>query len=78
MLRRGRLVVLSVAVGAATTFAALPGQAETLRTGLARAQLAKVVPYVGIPSVGRRRRSRPGGDAGGPAPTPRPAWPTSG
>ena len=52
MLRRGRLVVLSVAVGAATAFAALPGQAETLRTGLARGQLAKVVPYVGIPSVG--------------------------
>lgn len=52
MLRRGRLVVLSVAVGAATTFAALPGQAETLRRGLARAQLARVVPYVGIPSVG--------------------------
>jgi hypothetical protein len=52
MLRRGRLVVLSVAVGAATTFAALPGQAETLRSGLARAQLAKLVPYVGIPSVG--------------------------
>ncbi|MCA1845233.1 MAG: hypothetical protein LC792_18980 [Actinobacteria bacterium] len=52
MLRRGRLVVLSVAVGAATTFAALPGQAETLRTGLARGQLARVVPYVGIPSVG--------------------------
>jgi hypothetical protein len=52
MLRRGRLVVLSVAVGAATAFAALPGQAETLRSGLARAQLAKVVPYVGIPSVG--------------------------
>jgi hypothetical protein len=52
MLRRGRLVVLSVAVGAATTFAALPGQAETLRAGLARAQLARVVPYVGIPSVG--------------------------
>ena len=52
MLRRGRLVVLSVAVGAATTFAALPGQAETLRSGLARAQLAKIVPYVGIPSVG--------------------------
>ncbi|MEW6474850.1 MAG: hypothetical protein AB1679_21580 [Actinomycetota bacterium] len=52
MARRGRLVVLSVAVGAATTFAALPGQAETLRTGLARAQLARVVPYVGIPSVG--------------------------
>jgi hypothetical protein len=52
MLRRGRLVVLSVAVGAATTFAALPGQAETLRTGLARAQLARVVPYVGLPSVG--------------------------
>ena len=52
MLRRGRLVMLSVAVGAATTFAALPGQAETLRSGLARAQLAKVVPYVGIPSVG--------------------------
>jgi hypothetical protein len=52
MLRRGRLGVLSVAVGAATTFAALPGQAETLRAGLARAQLARVVPYVGIPSVG--------------------------
>ncbi|HEV7535962.1 MAG TPA: hypothetical protein VGP90_10030 [Acidimicrobiia bacterium] len=52
MLRRGRLVVLSVAVGAATTFAALPGQAETLRSGLARAQVAKIVPYVGIPSVG--------------------------
>jgi hypothetical protein len=52
MLRRGRLVVLSVAVGAATTFAALPGQAETLRSGLARAQLARIVPYVGIPSVG--------------------------
>jgi hypothetical protein len=52
MLRRGRLAVLSVAVGAATTFAALPGQAETLRAGLARAQLARVVPYVGIPSVG--------------------------
>jgi hypothetical protein len=52
MLRRGRLVLLSVAVGAATTFAALPGQAETLRSGLARAQLARVVPYVGIPSVG--------------------------
>ncbi|HEV7865641.1 MAG TPA: hypothetical protein VGR20_23295, partial [Acidimicrobiia bacterium] len=52
MLQRGRLVVLSVAVGAATTFAALPGQAETLRSGLARAQLAKIVPYVGIPSVG--------------------------
>ena len=52
MLRRGRLVVLSVAVGAATTFAALPGQAERLRAGLARAQLARVVPYVGIPSVG--------------------------
>ena len=52
MLRRGRLVVLSVAVGAASTFAALPGQAETLRRGLARAQLARVVPYVGIPSVG--------------------------
>ncbi|HET9770842.1 MAG TPA: hypothetical protein VFS16_08130 [Acidimicrobiia bacterium] len=52
MLRRGRLVVLSVAVGAATTFAALPGQAETLRNGLARAQLARIVPYVGIPSVG--------------------------
>ncbi|HZI37095.1 MAG TPA: hypothetical protein VFF24_02220 [Acidimicrobiia bacterium] len=52
MLRRGRLVVLSVAVAAATTFAALPGQAETLRAGLARAQLARVVPYVGIPSVG--------------------------
>jgi hypothetical protein len=52
MLQRGRLVVLSVAVGAATTFAALPGQAETLRAGLARAQLARVVPYVGIPSVG--------------------------
>jgi hypothetical protein len=52
MLRRGRLVVLSVAVGAATAFAALPGQAETLRTGLARGQLARVVPYVGIPSVG--------------------------
>src|SRR5919106_1257901 len=52
MLRRGRLVVLSVTVGAATTFAALPGQAETLRAGLARAQLARVVPYVGIPSVG--------------------------
>src|SRR5437660_6072724 len=52
MARRGRLVVLSVAVGATLTFAALPGQAETLRTGLARAQLAKIVPYVGIPSVG--------------------------
>src|SRR5688500_2871248 len=52
MLRRGRLVLLSVAVGAATTFAALPGQAETLRSGLARAQLARLVPYVGIPSVG--------------------------
>src|SRR5882724_2675123 len=52
MLRRGRLVVLAVAVGAATTFAALPGQAETLKRGLARAQLAKIVPYVGIPSVG--------------------------
>ncbi|HYT40205.1 MAG TPA: hypothetical protein VEN99_11870, partial [Acidimicrobiia bacterium] len=52
MLRRGRLVVLALAVGAATTFAALPGQAETLRSGLARAQLAKIVPYVGIPSVG--------------------------
>ncbi len=52
MLRRGRLIVLSVAVGAATTFAALPGQAETLRSGLARAQLARIVPYVGIPSVG--------------------------
>ncbi|HKY75687.1 MAG TPA: hypothetical protein VJS45_06090 [Acidimicrobiia bacterium] len=52
MLRRGRLVVLSVAVGAATTFAPLPGQAETLRAGLARGQLARVVPYVGIPSVG--------------------------
>ena len=52
MVRRGRLVVLSVVVGAATTFAALPGQAETLRSGLARAQLARVVPYVGIPSVG--------------------------
>jgi len=52
MLRRGRLVLLSVAVGAATTFAALPGQAETLRSGLARGQLARVVPYVGIPSVG--------------------------
>ena len=52
MLRRGRLVVLSLAVGAATTFAALPGQAETLRSGLARAQLARLVPYVGIPSVG--------------------------
>ena len=52
MLRRGRLVVLSVTVGAATTFAALPGQAETLRSGLARAQVARVVPYVGIPSVG--------------------------
>ena len=52
MARRGRLVLLSVAVGAATTFAALPGQAETLRSGLARAQLAKIVPYVGIPSVG--------------------------
>jgi hypothetical protein len=52
MARRGRLLLLSVAVGAATTFAALPGQAETLRSGLARAQLAKIVPYVGIPSVG--------------------------
>src|SRR5437763_8793080 len=52
MARRGRLVVLSVAVGATLTFAALPGQAETLRSGLARAQLAKIVPYVGIPSVG--------------------------
>src|SRR5918912_4300879 len=52
MLRRGRLVVLSVAVGAATTFAALPGQAETLRSGLARGQLARVVPYVGIPGLG--------------------------
>jgi hypothetical protein len=52
MLRRGRLVVLAVAVGAATTFPALPGQAETLKSGLARAQLAKIVPYVGIPSVG--------------------------
>src|SRR2546430_6008455 len=52
MLRRGRLVVLALAVGAATTFAALPGQAETLGSGLARAQLAKIVPYVGIPSVG--------------------------
>ena len=52
MLRRGRLVTLSVAVGAATIFAAIPGQAETLRTGLARGQLARIVPYVGIPSVG--------------------------
>lgn len=52
MARRGRLVVLSVAVGAATAIAAHPGQAGTLRTGLARAQLARVVPYVGIPSVG--------------------------
>ncbi|HYH48056.1 MAG TPA: hypothetical protein VEG38_00775 [Acidimicrobiia bacterium] len=52
MLRRGRLVLLSVAVGAATAIAAVPGQAGTLRTGLARAQLARVVPYVGIPSVG--------------------------
>ena len=52
MLRRGRLVLLSVAVGAATAFAALPGQAETLRSGLARGQLARIVPYVGIPSVG--------------------------
>lgn len=52
MARRGRLLLLSVAVGAATTFAALPGQAETLRSGLARAQLARIVPYVGIPSVG--------------------------
>ena len=52
MAHRGRLVLLSVVVGATLTFAALPGQAETLRTGLARAQLAKIVPYVGIPSVG--------------------------
>src|SRR5438067_3965235 len=52
MARRGRLVMLSVAVAAATAFAALPGQAETMRTGLARAQLARIVPYVGIPSVG--------------------------
>ena len=52
MARRGRLVLLSVAVGATLTFAALPGQAETLKSGLARAQLAKIVPYVGIPSVG--------------------------
>src|SRR5437588_4369893 len=52
MARRGRLVVLSVAVAAATAFAAAPGQAETMRTGLARAQLARIVPYVGIPSVG--------------------------
>jgi len=52
MARRGRLGLLSVAVGVTLTFAALPGQAETLRSGLARAQLAKVVPYVGIPSVG--------------------------
>lgn len=52
MLRRGRLVVLSVTVGAATTLAALPGQAGTLRTGLARGQLARIVPYVGIPGVG--------------------------
>jgi hypothetical protein len=52
MVRRGRLAVLSVAVGAATTFAALPGQAETLRAGMARAQMARVVPYVGLPSVG--------------------------
>ena len=44
MLRRGRLVMLSVAVGATMTFAALPGQAETLRTGLARGQLARIVP----------------------------------
>jgi len=52
MARRGRLVILSVAVAAATAFAALPGQAETMRSGLARAQLARIVPYVGIPSVG--------------------------
>src|SRR5581483_11806216 len=52
MARRGRLGLLSVAVGVTLTFAALPGQAETLRSGLSRAQLAKVVPYVGIPSVG--------------------------
>src|SRR5438105_5343119 len=52
MARRGRLVILSVVVGTTLTFAALPGQAETLRSGLARAQLAKIVPYVGIPSVG--------------------------
>src|SRR2546429_6216184 len=52
MALRGRLVLLSGAVGATLTFAALPGQAETLRSGLARAQLAKIVPYVGIPSVG--------------------------
>ena len=52
MARRGRLVILSVAVAAATAFAAAPGQAETMRTGLARGQLARIVPYVGIPSVG--------------------------
>jgi hypothetical protein len=52
MLRRGRLMLLSVAVAAATAVAAHPGEAGTLRTGLARGQLARVVPYVGIPSVG--------------------------
>ena len=39
------------AVAASFVFAAVPGQAETVRSGLARAQLARVVPYVGIPSV---------------------------
>jgi hypothetical protein len=52
MARRASLVVLSGAVAASFVFATVPGQAETMRSGLARAQLARVVPYVGIPSVG--------------------------
>ncbi len=52
MARRASLLVLSGAVAASFVFAAVPGQAETMRSGLARAQLARVVPYVGIPSVG--------------------------
>jgi|GEM_PF-5348563 len=50
--RRASRVVLWGAVAASLVFAAVPGQAETMRSGLARAQLARVVPYVGIPSVG--------------------------
>src|SRR5579884_3412983 len=50
--RRAARVLLSGAVAASFLFAAVPGRAETMRTGLARAQMARVVPYVGIPSVG--------------------------
>jgi hypothetical protein len=50
--RQVRLVVVAAAVAVATFGGARPGGAETVRSGLARGQLARVVPYVGIPGLG--------------------------